>query len=114
MTHESRGTRGHRVNRIERAVADALEFDLLPSLQDPLLADLHLISIEASNNLASIHVVVGPSAARVEDPAIQEALDKATGWLRSELASMLTIKRMPALKLRYVPVPLGRQTGGGI
>jgi ribosome-binding factor A len=113
MSHHDRGTRGHRVDRIERAVADALEFDLLPSLQDPLLADLHLISIEASNNLASIQVVVAPSVLRPDDPQIQEALDKATGWLRSELASMLTIKRMPALKLRYVPVPLGK-TGGGV
>jgi ribosome-binding factor A len=44
---------------------------------------------------------------------VQAALDRAESWLRSELAGLMRIKRMPVLRLRYVPLPLFRAEGGG-
>jgi ribosome-binding factor A len=107
--------RSYRTLRIQRAVAEAFELDLLPSLEDPLLSDLHVISVEVTANLSSARITVGPSVTTEHsDEDIQHALDKAAAWLRSELASVLRIKRLPALRLRYVRLPLFSMTMNGM
>lgn len=114
MSRENLARRGHRIKRIERAVAEALEFELLPSLEDPTLGDLHVLTIEATNNFSAVHVVVAPGAGPAQDTnemEVQAALDRAEGYLRTELAGILRIKRIPVLKLRYVPLPITSGSG---
>ncbi|HYG77407.1 MAG TPA: ribosome-binding factor A [Planctomycetota bacterium] len=116
MSTRNRGQRcGHRVERIERAVAEIFNSALLPSLEDPLLADLHVINVEAASNLARVTITVAP-AISVETNAdeVRAALQRAEGYLRQELADALRMKRVPALHLCYLPWPVsGAPEGGG-
>jgi ribosome-binding factor A len=90
---------GFRLERIQSAVAEALELSLLPSLEDPVLRDLHVLHVEVSNGLTSIHVVL---TANVRTNDLDEALKRPEPFLRAELAQTLLIKRMPTLTLKVL------------
>lgn len=106
--------RGYRNYRIERAVADALECDLLPSLEDPALSGLHVLRVEVKN-LACIRVTLAPGSlpSQNDSDAVRAALSRVENRFRIELAGILCIKRMPLLRLSYVPLPLWPEQGGG-
>ncbi len=105
--------RGYRSLRIERAAADILECEILPSFDDPMLFGLHVFSVNAAGGLACLHVLVAPAtAADLKDPeTVEAALSKVEGRVRSELAASLRIKRMPVVRLRYVPLAMNEQVG---
>lgn len=97
--------RGHRTARLEHVVAETLECDLLPSLEDPALQDLHVLHVEVKN-LACIRATLRSSQAEPPRPeTVSAALKRVEGRLRSELAQVLRLKRMPELRLAYVPLP---------
>jgi ribosome-binding factor A len=93
-------------------VYEALECDLLPSLEDPALANLHVVSVELKN-MACIRVTVAPATASTAFTAseIEARLSHAESRLRQELASILRLKRMPLLRLSYLPLPMFQEGG---
>lgn len=104
--HASEGSdrRGHRTARLEHVVTEILECDLLPSLEDPALQDLHVLHVEVKN-LACIRATLRSS--EPEPPPserVSSALKRVEGRLRSQLAQVLRLKRMPELRLAYVPL----------
>jgi ribosome-binding factor A len=104
--------RGHRDQALRRIVAEAFECELLPSLNDPLLEDLHVIHVEIQN-LACIRVLLGPGSLETPRDAqdVEAALQRAENKLRMELASIVRVKRMPVLRLSYIPLPLWQKGG---
>lgn len=106
--------RGGRSVRIECLAAEAFESWLLPLLEDPLLADLHVLRVEANRSLSRLCVVLVPGApesARAEGD-VQNALSRAEPFLRRELAAVLPLKRTPSLDLRFLALPLHGGEGG--
>lgn len=95
----SSARQGFRLERIQSAVAEALELTLLPSLEDPVLRDLHVLHVEVSKGLTSIHVLL--ASPRPVDGLGQE-LKRVEPYLRAELAETLLIKRMPTLTLKVI------------
>ena len=114
MSHEP-AKQGYRRQRLERLVAEALEYELLPALDDPLLHDLHVLRVEVLGHLSGLHTIVAPGndceANRAED--IQKRLECSQARLRAELAAILRIKRMPTLRLTYVPLHARTDAKGG-
>jgi ribosome-binding factor A len=92
-------SRGFRLERIRHAVAEALELTLLPGLEDPVLRDLHVLHVEVSKGLTSIHVLLG-----TDRPAngLDEELRRIEPYIRAELAESLLIKRMPTVSLKVL------------
>ena len=110
--------RGHRMERIERAVAEALEYELLPSLDDPYLTHLHVLNVEAACNLSNLTVLLvfrgteepevlaqAEGELKVPNEEVQAHLNSAEAYLRTELAGRLRMKRMPTLRLRFLDWP---------
>ncbi len=91
--------RGFRLERIQNAVAEALELVLLPGLNDPELRGLHVLYVEVSRGLTSIHVLL---EAEKPSSTLSDALKRAEPFLRTELAEILLIKKMPSLTLRIL------------
>lgn len=97
--------RGYRAARLEHVVAESLECDLLPSLEDPALQELHVLHVEV-RNLACIRATLRSSLAEVPpSDVVNAALKRVEGRLRSQLAELLRLKRMPELRLTYIPLP---------
>ena len=114
MKHHASSARGFRVAVVERSIAETFESELLPSLQDPLLEDLHVVRVEASGNLVTVCVVLAPGTQDLErqDAEVEAALDRCRNWLRRELSDRVRLKRVPALQLRYLPLPVWEKKGG--
>ncbi len=106
--------RGVRCQRIERAVAEIMECELLPALDDPALNDLHVLSVEVTSNLACVRVALCPGSTGVARDAqeINAALNRVENRLRMELAAMVRMKRVPVLRLSYIPLAIWAQPGG--
>lgn len=115
MRHHASSARGFRAAAIESAIAETFETELLPSLLDPVLEDLHVVRVEAAGNLATICVVLAPGTREFAKPSaeVEDALARCRNRLRGELAERVRLKRVPALQLRYLPLPLWERKGGG-
>jgi ribosome-binding factor A len=102
-SHTSRRS-GHRTARLEHVVAELLECDLLPSLEDPLLQNLHVLRVEVKN-LACIRATLRMEPGETDVNAVQAALSRVEGRMRAEIAQQLRLKRMPELRLACIALP---------
>jgi ribosome-binding factor A len=96
----SRDKPRHKARQLCRQVAESL---------DALLGELAVVSVEPAPDAATLLVTV---ASRSSSPSVDPALilgwlDRASGWLRSEVASAITRKRAPLLIYRVVEIRTG-------
>ena len=108
MSSENRHSRkqGHRWQRIQHIVADAFNCDLLPSLEDPALQGLQVRRVKVKG-LSCIEVqLCHAHETGCDSFEIESALERASHWLRRELAEVVRLKRTPDLRLIYFPLPL--------
>ena len=91
---------------VERLAAEVLQCDILPCLSDPQLDGLRVFSVTLAGGLSCLNVLLSPEPETdLKSPdEVNAALSRIEGRVRSELASAMRIKRMPAVRLRYVPV----------
>lgn len=80
---------------IMREVADILENESW----DPRIEGVTISGVRMNSDLTVAEVLYSPSLLHQDDPEkVQEALDKASGFLRSKLASRMQGKRVPQLR----------------
>ncbi|WP_163994047.1 ribosome-binding factor A [Pyxidicoccus caerfyrddinensis] len=75
-------------------------------LSDPRLEGVSLSSFELSpdGRLVRIGYTLTPESAASGTRAVQEALERASGYVRSQLAVHLDLKRVPQLRFIYIGV----------
>ena len=76
---------------------------LLESSNDERLQRVNIIDVVVNRDTTRAEVfysLLGPAEDRVE---VQAALDKAAGWLRSELAPVLRLRNLPHLVFAFDP-----------
>ena len=75
-------------------------------LSDPRLEGVSLSSFELSpdGRLVRIGYTLTPESAASGTRSVQEALEHASGYLRSQLALHLDMKRVPQLRFIYIGV----------
>jgi ribosome-binding factor A len=102
----SRGKPRHKARQLCRQVAEILDSLLAGDSADALLNDLAVVSVEPAPDSATLLVTVAarPSAEPVHPAATLGRLDRASGWIRTEVAAAITRKRAPLLVYRVVEV----------
>ncbi len=101
---ENRGPHEGRSQQYCKAVWRALDAGLASACGDPRLKSLAILSVEPLPGGSKLIVVVSaPVADRAELSALEQALQKASGLLRSVVASDIHRKRAPHLTFRVVP-----------
>lgn len=95
-----------RSRRVEEQIQRLLSDVMRSQLRDPRVAGVVITEVRASRDLgvAWIHYsLIGtesrPSAATLAD--VQAGLDRAAGFLRSQLARDLSTRTVPELRFRY-------------
>ena len=75
-------------------------------LSDPRLEGVSLSSFELSpdGRLVRIGYTLTPESAASGTRAVQESLERASGYMRSQLALHLDMKRVPQLRFIYIGV----------
>ncbi|MFO0949795.1 MAG: ribosome-binding factor A [Isosphaeraceae bacterium] len=96
---------GRKARQLGRQVAETLDALLSGESRDELLGGLRVTSVVPAPDDTHLLVTVTPIAAeRPYDPAaIVDHLTRATGWLRTELATAVHRKRVPGLSFRVAP-----------
>ena len=111
------GAAGHRQERLERILHEELQ-TFVRDAADPALHAVRLLSVDLTvdGGLARVgYVVEAPLADQARaGAASRDALDRARGFLRSCLASLLGLKRVPRLSFTFVGVqePEASSRGG--
>lgn len=95
-----------RSRRVEEQIQRLLSDVMRAQLRDPRVAGVVITEVRASRDLgvAWIHYSLmgteqAPSAETLTD--VQSGLDRAAGFLRSQLARALTTRTVPELRFRY-------------
>lgn len=99
MQRDSRGRSGHKNLQVCRQVFDALTY-ALAELDDPLIADLALVSVTPAPNAARVQVNLVPSRDDLDLDAALARLRAVEAELRGEVAAELTRRRVPELVFR--------------
>jgi ribosome-binding factor A len=96
----------HKARQLCRQVAEVLDSLLAGHSGDDLLQELAVVAVEPAPDASRLLVTVSlrPSAIPPDLAAILTNLDRASGWLRSEVASAITRKRAPLLVYRIVEI----------
>jgi ribosome-binding factor A len=111
---QKQGTSPHRARRKTQQlcsqVAQTLE-QLLAEAADPALQMLQIVEVSPAPDATQLLVVVTPivPAAELDLPATSAAIERAAGWLRSQVAGAITRKRAPQLVFRLVPGSLHKE-----
>ena len=88
-----------------RQVEEAVSFALV-SARDPLLRDLVVLDVTPVRGAARLRVRVSTEAPDPPLDDLEEALERARGYLRAEVAVAVHRKRTPELEVELVPPAL--------
>src|ERR1044071_1168089 len=93
---EGRGPRGHKDLQVCRQVFDALSY-ALAEIDDPVIAELVLVSVTPAPSAARVQVNLVPAHAGVDREAAVARLAELGGDRGAEVAAEVTRRRVPEL-----------------
>lgn len=88
----------HRNDRLNKQIARMLAEILLRETSDPRLQQMNITRVEVTSDLAHAKVYY---TLVDEDASVAQALSKAAGFFRSQIAQRLSLRTVPALKFLY-------------
>jgi ribosome-binding factor A len=91
-------------------IADRIKRDLsllfLQEISDPRLTGVNITSVEVDRELAFADIYVSAMDADDRKSEIMAALNKATGFMRSQLAlSISHLRTLPQVRFHWDPIP---------
>src|SRR5689334_5393335 len=93
---------GGRTVRLEELIREEIGLLLRGAIRDPRLADVTVTMVELSRDGSRARIWF--TAESDDNDNKVEALDRAAGFLRTQLAEALGLKRTPELRFRRDPV----------
>jgi ribosome-binding factor A len=102
----SRAPTDRKARQLCRQVLEVLDALLACQGGDDRLLDLAVVAVDPAPDSSRLLVTVTPRPSGIPpDPLeILASLDRASGWMRSEVASAITRKRAPLLTYRIVQI----------
>ena len=96
---------GRKSHQLCAQVADTLTQIFGGECGDEVLQSLTVLDVTPAPDASQLLVQVRPLSAQVQPMPgdVSTALDRAAGWLRTEVAGAISRKRAPRLVFRYVP-----------
>jgi ribosome-binding factor A len=92
----------HRMERLNTQMQRDISELILRELRDPRLDEfVSVTEVSISPDLKFANVFVSSMGGQQKEPQILEALSSAAGFLRSELAKKIRIRRMPELHFQW-------------
>jgi len=95
-----------RSDRIADRIKRELSLLFLQEISDPRLADVNITSVEVDRELAFADIYVSVLDGKERKAEIMAALDRAGGFVRSQLAASLShLRNFPQVRFHWDPVP---------
>ncbi len=92
---------GRRPERLGEAIREEVARMIVFELKDPRLGLITVTRVEVSGDLSHARVHVGVLGDERERRKSLEALERASGFVRHELARRLGIRQVPEIDFRY-------------
>ena|SRR5690554_3859202 len=96
----SRSRLHHRKDRIQEEIKKEIADILHREVKDPRIGFISITDVELSDDLSYVKVFYS-SLNEDKLDEIQEGLDKATGYIRSEIGKRIRLRLVPELSFRY-------------
>ena len=93
-------SRTYRKERLEELLRRELGSMISSELSDPRLRDITLMDVEVSADLQTARVFISVLEEDVDLEQVKDGLHSARGYMRSMLASRLTLRKVPELVFR--------------
>ncbi len=92
-----------RSERVSQQLHELLASNLLTTVSDPRIADVHITYVDLTPNLryARIYYVLFGDEERGFDQEVQDALDGSLGLLKREVGVQLQLKFMPQMEFKF-------------
>lgn len=91
----------HRSRRVEEQIQRILAESIRQHVRDPRVVDVVITSVKVSRDLAVARVYYAPLAGTGADPGLQAGLQRAAGYLRTQLARELDSRTVPELRFLF-------------
>ena len=93
----------HRPNRLSETLKEEISQLILVELKDPRIGFVTVTSVEVANDLAHAKVYVSVLGSEDEGKASLDTLNRAAGFLRTEIGKRIRLRHVPALVFVYDP-----------
>lgn len=90
-----------RPSRVAEAVRNELSVVLLQKMRDPAVADISVTRVQVTDDLKYAKIYYRVMGDRKGIPKAAKGLDRAKGFLRTQLAKSLNLRYTPALQFFY-------------
>ena len=91
----------HRADRVGKQILESLSSLLVSEIRDPRAAATQITEVKVTRDVSIATVYYVSMDDEFYDPEMQQALEKAAGFLRRQLAHELQLRHMPQLKFEY-------------
>jgi ribosome-binding factor A len=91
----------HRIKRIQEEIQHAASHILLFETTDPLLQGLTVTRVVVTKDVGTARIYYESGVPKKDRPVVQQALDRARGFFRRQLASRLHLKSVPEVQFFY-------------
>ena len=93
----------HRPNRLSETLKEEISKLILVELKDPRIGFVTVTSVDVANDLAHAKVYVSVLGSEDEGKASLDTLNRAAGFLRTEIGKRIRLRHVPALVFVYDP-----------
>lgn len=93
----------HRPNRLSETLKEEISQLILVELKDPRIGFVTVTSVDVANDLAHAKVYVSVLGTEDEGKASLDTLNRAAGFLRTEIGKRIRLRHVPAIVFVYDP-----------
>ena len=90
-----------RSTRVADVIRNELSILLLQKVRDPKLSEVNISRVEVTDDLKIARIFFTVFGNKGRAKGVENALQKAKGFMRSHLAKTLNLRYTPALQFRY-------------
>jgi ribosome-binding factor A len=94
-----------RANRIARQIKEDLSTILLFDVGDPRLEGVYITDVNVDRELAFANIFVSALEGSVREEEVLDGLNRAKGFLRSQLARRIQLRSFPNIRFNWDPTP---------
>lgn len=93
----------HRANRLAETLKEEISQLIRVELKDPRIGFVTLTSVDVADDLSHAKVYISVLGTEEEGNASLDALNRAAGFVRSEIGKRIRLRHVPSIVFKYDP-----------
>ncbi|SDG71823.1 30S ribosome-binding factor RbfA [Desulfosporosinus hippei] len=93
----------HRSNRLAETLKEEISQLIRVELKDPRIGFVTLTSVDVADDLSHAKVYISVLGTEEEGNASLDALNRASGFVRSEIGKRIRLRHVPSIVFKYDP-----------